>query len=134
MGRSYNNMFWPIPHITFDTIEAKKSDAWMAAAEGDRVMTESAGKQWSRRRYCNDCALRGFSSLHWLKGKVTQIMPYGLFVDIKREGDLYPFVGLVHYSATRKPWTYDLSQVASVGDEIDVRILSVDRKSHKLFL
>ncbi len=65
-----------------------------------------------------------------IKGKVVSLVKYGAFIEIE-EG----IEGLVHIS--EMSWTQHIkhpSQMVSVGDEIDIVVLNVDRESRKISL
>ncbi len=63
------------------------------------------------------------------KGKVTRIEKYGAFVDI---GAKRP--GLLHVREMSSGYVEHPSKLVSVGDEIDVRILKVERKRQRIDL
>ena len=65
-----------------------------------------------------------------VKGKVVSIADYGAFVELERGVE-----GLVHVSELS--WTRNIvhpSKVLNVGDEIDVKILNVDRERKRISL
>jgi small subunit ribosomal protein S1 len=62
-------------------------------------------------------------------GVVTRIEPYGVFVDIGTGRD-----GLVHVSELSEGYINSPSEVVSVGDKVQVRVLKVDRKARKVDL
>jgi small subunit ribosomal protein S1 len=62
-------------------------------------------------------------------GVVTRIEPYGVFVDIGTGRD-----GLVHVSELTEGYINLPSEVVSVGDKVQVRVLKVDRKARKVDL
>ncbi len=64
-----------------------------------------------------------------IQGVVTRIEPYGVFVDIGTRRD-----GLVHVSELTEGYIGSPSEVVSVGDKVQVRILKVDRKARKVDL
>ena len=65
-----------------------------------------------------------------VRGKVSSIMPYGLFVNISQGVD-----GLVHISEVSKTERIDdLSGMYSVGDDIDVMVVSVDPQRRRISL
>jgi len=64
-----------------------------------------------------------------LKGTVTRIEPYGVFVDIGTGRD-----GMVHISHLTDGYISAPTDVVSVGDHIDVAVLNVDRKLRKVDL
>lgn len=64
-----------------------------------------------------------------LKGKVTRLEKFGVFVDIGAERP-----GLVHISEMTHDFLKDPSDVVKAGDEIEVKILSVDRQKRQIKL
>lgn len=64
-----------------------------------------------------------------VEGKVTSIKPFGAFValDDKKQG-------LVHISHIAHGFVKDINEHLSVGDEVKVKILSVDEESGKISL
>jgi small subunit ribosomal protein S1 len=62
-------------------------------------------------------------------GVVTRIEPYGVFVDIGTGRD-----GLVHVSELTEGYINSPSEVVSVGNKVQVRVLKVDRKARKVDL
>jgi len=64
-----------------------------------------------------------------LKGTVRNVVDFGAFVDIGVKQD-----GLVHLSQMSKRYVRDPHEVVSVGDVVDVRILSVDLERGRISL
>jgi small subunit ribosomal protein S1 len=64
-----------------------------------------------------------------LSGKVTKLAPYGAFVDIGVERD-----GLVHISEMSEGHIARPDDVAQVGDEVEVRVIGVNRRRHRIEL
>ncbi|MGD2147169.1 MAG: S1 RNA-binding domain-containing protein [Anaerolineae bacterium] len=62
-------------------------------------------------------------------GKVTRIEQYGAFVDVGAERP-----GLLHVREMSAGYVEHPSELVSVGDEIDVRILRVDRRRQRIDL
>ena len=62
-------------------------------------------------------------------GVVTRIESYGAFVDIGTGRD-----GLVHVSELAEGYISSPSEVVSVGDRVEVKVLKVDRKARKVDL
>ncbi|MED3823952.1 S1 domain-containing post-transcriptional regulator GSP13 [Priestia flexa] len=63
------------------------------------------------------------------KGKVTGIQPYGAFVALDEETQ-----GLVHISEVKHGFVKDINEHLSVGDEVNVKVLSVDEATGKIGL
>ncbi|RYG74510.1 general stress protein 13 [Lentibacillus lipolyticus] len=64
-----------------------------------------------------------------LQGKVTGIQPYGAFVALDEETQ-----GLVHISEITHGFVKDVHDHLSIGDEVKVKILSVDTENNKVSL
>lgn len=64
-----------------------------------------------------------------VKGTVTGVQPYGAFVDI---GD--NIQGLVHISQISHQFVKDIHDVIKVGDEVTVKVLSIDEKAKRASL
>lgn len=64
-----------------------------------------------------------------IKGVVTRIEPYGVFIDIGTGRD-----GLVHVSELTEGYIGSPGEVVSIGDKVKVRVLKVDRKARKVDL
>lgn len=64
-----------------------------------------------------------------LTGKVTGIQPYGAFVALDEETQ-----GLVHISEITHGYVKDVNEHLKLGDEVQVKVLSVDEKSGKISL
>jgi small subunit ribosomal protein S1 len=64
-----------------------------------------------------------------IKGKVTKIMEYGAFVEI-----LPGLEGLVHISALADHRVRAVGDVVKEGQEIDVRVIKIDRENQRVSL
>ena len=64
-----------------------------------------------------------------LKGTVRNVIDFGAFVDIGVHQD-----GLVHISELSDRFVKHPSDIVSVGDRVEVRILSVDLKKKRIAL
>lgn len=64
-----------------------------------------------------------------LTGKVTRLTRYGAFVDIGVERD-----GLIHVSEMAQGYVKDPSEYVSVGEEIKVRVVSVNLRKNQIEL
>ncbi|HWO77208.1 MAG TPA: S1 domain-containing post-transcriptional regulator GSP13 [Bacillus sp. (in: firmicutes)] len=62
-------------------------------------------------------------------GKVTGIQPYGAFVALDDETQ-----GLVHISEITHGFVKDVNEHLKVGDEVQVKVLSVEEESGKIAL
>ncbi len=64
-----------------------------------------------------------------LKGKVTRLERYGAFVNIGVERD-----GLVHVSEIAQGYVRDPAEYVSVGEQVEVRVVSVDLRKGQIEL
>ncbi len=64
-----------------------------------------------------------------VEGKVTGIKPFGAFVSIDEEKQ-----GLVHISQVAHGFVKDINDHLSVGDEVKVKVMSVDEATGKISL
>ncbi|MBD3241197.1 MAG: S1 RNA-binding domain-containing protein, partial [Chitinivibrionales bacterium] len=64
-----------------------------------------------------------------VQGKVTNISPFGAFVNINAVCD-----GLIHISQLADSYVENPEQVVSVGDTVNVRIVKVDTKKRRISL
>ena len=64
-----------------------------------------------------------------VKGKVLKINPFGLFVELDPE-----IHGLAHISELSHKPVADMSEIAKPGDVIDLKIISIEPKNHRLGL
>ena len=64
-----------------------------------------------------------------IKGKVTGIQPYGAFVSLNENTQ-----GLVHISEVTHGYVKDINEFLKVGDEVNVKVLSIDENAGKIGL
>ncbi|WP_096271003.1 S1 domain-containing post-transcriptional regulator GSP13 [Paucisalibacillus globulus] len=64
-----------------------------------------------------------------ITGKVTGIQPYGAFVALNDEVQ-----GLVHISEVTHGFVKDINEHLTVGDEVSVKVLSIDEAKNKVSL
>ncbi|MGE8207535.1 S1 domain-containing post-transcriptional regulator GSP13 [Heyndrickxia sp. NPDC080065] len=64
-----------------------------------------------------------------LTGKVAGIQPYGAFVALDEETQ-----GLVHISEIKHGYVKDINEHLNVGDEVNVKVLTIDDESGKISL
>lgn len=62
-------------------------------------------------------------------GKVTGIKPFGAFVSLTNEKQ-----GLVHISQVAHGFVKDINDYLSVGDEVKVKVMSIDEETGKISL
>ncbi|TFE03760.1 S1 domain-containing post-transcriptional regulator GSP13 [Jeotgalibacillus salarius] len=70
-----------------------------------------------------------FAAGQELKGKVTGIQPYGAFVALDENTQ-----GLVHISEVTHGFVNDINDHLTVGQEVNVKVLSVDENAGKYSL
>jgi small subunit ribosomal protein S1 len=96
-------------------------DLWVRRVHDDRIeltMVEPLLLEW--RELKPDMVV---------KGKVERLETYGAFVDIGSERP-----GLVHVSEISHGYVKNPSEVLKVGDEVEARILDVDRRKKQIRL
>lgn len=93
-----------------------------------RERTEGRGQREGGEQD-NRIKLRDLVEGATLTGKVTSLVDYGAFVDIGAVTD-----GLVHISEIQEDRVNKVSDVLSEGQEVQVRILSVDKKRNRVSL
>ncbi|GKU85186.1 S1 domain-containing post-transcriptional regulator GSP13 [Niallia sp. NCCP-28] len=64
-----------------------------------------------------------------ITGKVTGIQPYGAFVSLDENTQ-----GLVHISEVTHGFVKDINEFLKVGDEVQVKVLSIDENAGKIGL
>ncbi|WP_161879481.1 CvfD/Ygs/GSP13 family RNA-binding post-transcriptional regulator [Alkalibacterium sp. MB6] len=64
-----------------------------------------------------------------VRGKVTGIQPYGVFVSIDDETQ-----GLIHISELKHGYIKNITDVVNKGDEVEVLIMDIDEYSKKISL
>ncbi|MEH7384830.1 S1 domain-containing post-transcriptional regulator GSP13 [Bacillus sp. JJ1521] len=64
-----------------------------------------------------------------VKGKVTGVQPYGAFVALDENTQ-----GLVHISEVTHGFVKDINEHVKVGDEVEVKVLSIDEAAGKIGL
>jgi ribosomal protein S1 len=64
-----------------------------------------------------------------IKGKVTRLATFGAFIDVGVGRD-----GLVHISELASGFVEKPSEIVSVGEEVEVKVLSVDHKRRQIEL
>ena len=96
-------------------------DVWVRRVHDDRVeltMVEPLTLEW-----------RELKPEMLVKGKVTRLETYGAFVEIGAERP-----GLVHVSEISHDYVKNPSEVLKEGDEVEAKILDVDRRKKQIRL
>merc|ERR1719211_873692 len=79
-------------------------------------------------------AFEGIPADQWLTGKVARTAPFGAFVTLTAPDSDATADGLVHITAIRDGFVEDVNDEVSVGDEVQVRVISVDVMDGKMSL
>ncbi len=103
--------------------EGQEVNAWVVSVERKREriglsLLEPPALSWEQVK-------KG----HTYKGKITRLERFGAFVDIGAERD-----GLVHVSELAPGFIQDPSELVQVGEEVDVKVLEVDRRKRQIQL
>jgi len=101
--------------------EGQAVDAWVRRVRSDRVeltMIEPLGYDW-----------REIQPEMVVKGRVTRVEPYGAFVEFGAERP-----GLVHVSELTHGYVKSAAQLVKQGDEVEAKVLEVDRKKRQIRL
>lgn len=64
-----------------------------------------------------------------IKGTVTGIQPYGIFVQLDEDTQ-----GLVHISEITYGYVENIREEHQIGDEVEVMVMDIDEFSHKISL
>jgi 4-hydroxy-3-methylbut-2-enyl diphosphate reductase len=64
-----------------------------------------------------------------LTGKIVSVVPFGVFVEVEPKIE-----GLVHVSEVSRTFVKDINEVAKVGDEVEVMVMSYDEANRKINL
>jgi uncharacterized protein len=91
---------------------------------GQQKLAQPAMQQQQRR-----LRLQEIEEGNIMAGRVTNITPFGVFVDINAVCD-----GLVHISQLADGYVESPQQVVSVGDKVDVRVIKVDSAKRRISL
>ena len=101
--------------------EGQTVDVWVRRVKKDRIeltMIEPLGLEW-----------REIQPEMIVKGKVVRLETYGAFVDIGAERP-----GLVHVSELTRGYVKTPNEVVNEGDEIEAKVLDVDRRKRQIRL
>ena len=64
-----------------------------------------------------------------LTGKIISVVPFGAFIEVEPKIE-----GLVHVSEVSRTFVKDINEVAKVGDEVEVMVMSYDEANRKINL
>lgn len=101
--------------------EGQVVDVWVRRVKKDRIeltMIEPLGFEW--KEIVPDLVV---------KGKVVRLETYGAFVDFGAERP-----GLIHVSELTRGYVKTASEVVKEGDEIEAKVLDVDRRKRQIRL
>ncbi len=101
--------------------EGQVVDVWVRRVKKDRIeltMIEPLGYEW--KEIVPDLVV---------KGKVVRLETYGAFVDFGAERP-----GLIHVSELTRGYVKTASEVVKEGDEIEAKVLDVDRRKRQIRL
>merc|ERR1719215_1738720 len=79
-------------------------------------------------------AFEAIPSDQWMTGKVARTAPFGAFVTVTAPDSDATADGLVHITAIKDGFVEDVNDEVSIGDEVQVRIISVDAMNGKMSL
>ena len=111
----------PVNKVEDVVQEGQAVDVWVRRVKKDRIeltMIEPLGLEW--REIQPDMVVRG---------KVVRLETYGAFVDIGAERP-----GLVHVSELTRGYVKTPSEVVKEGDEVEAKVLDVDRRKRQIRL
>jgi len=101
--------------------EGQEVDVWIRRVKKDRIeltMIEPLAYEWKE-----------IQPEMVVKGKVVRLENYGAFVDFGAEKP-----GLIHISELARGYVKAPTEVVKEGDEIEAKILDVDRRKHQIRL
>ncbi|HVN14567.1 MAG TPA: S1 RNA-binding domain-containing protein [Anaerolineales bacterium] len=111
----------PVNKVEDVVKEGQTVDVWIRRIKKDRIeltMIEPLGLEW-----------REIQPDMIVKGKVVRLESYGAFVDIGAERP-----GLVHVSELTRGYVKTPSEVVKEGDEVEAKVLEVDRRKRQIRL
>lgn len=76
----------------------------------------------------------GIAASEWLSGKVARTAPFGIFVTVTTADGASSADGLVHITQIRDGFVENTEDEVEEGQEVDVRVLSVDAGAGKMSL
>jgi len=121
---------------TADVVKEGQAVTVWVVENGDKLtlsMVQSKAMPFQPRA---DLSLfEGIDSSEWLTGVVNDIKPFGAFVSIKPpSGGEAVAQGLVHLTQIKDSYVENVEDEVTVGQEVKVRILSVDSAANKIAL
>ncbi|MGA7193570.1 MAG: S1 RNA-binding domain-containing protein [Anaerolineales bacterium] len=101
--------------------EGQAVDVWVKRVRKDRIeltMIQPLMYEW-----------KDIQDEMIVKGKVVRLEPYGVFVDFGAERP-----GMIHISELARGYVKSASDVVKEGDEVEAKVLTVDRKKRQIRL
>ncbi len=111
----------PIKRVSDILKDGQEIDVWVRIVRKDQIevtMKKPFDLEW-----------RDIEKDQVVKGKVVEIEKFGVYVDIGAEKP-----GLVHISELTHGYVKSASDVVSVGDEVEVKIIDFNRRKHQINL
>jgi small subunit ribosomal protein S1 len=111
----------PVNKVEDIVKEGQTVDVWVRRVKKDRIeltMIEPLALEWKE-----------IEPEMVVKGKVVRLEPYGAFVDIGAERP-----GMVHVSELAHGYVKTPSEIVKEGDEIEAKVLDVNRKKKQIKL
>lgn len=121
----------------FDTVQAgQEVTVWVEkASEGGRLSLSMVRRKGRGRSGAKDLSdFKGIDPDQWLPGVVKSVCDYGVFVEVASSPGGSTWQGLVHIKNLREDFTSHPSEVAHVGQEVQVRVVRVDLHAKRLDL
>lgn len=115
----------------------KVQDPKEYAKVGDKIQVQVIGIEGdkislSMKRLQEDQWLdliKGYKVGQVVKGEITQIMPFGVFVKVEDRID-----GLIHISELSFDHVTDPTEVVKVGDKLELKVIDIEPESHRFGL
>ncbi len=111
----------PVNKVEDGVHEGQSVDVWVRKVRKDRIeltMIQPLAYEW-----------KDLEPDTVVKGKVVRLESYGAFVDIGAERP-----GMIHISELARGYVKNASDVVKEGDEIEAKIINVDRKKRQIRL
>lgn len=111
----------PVNKVEDVVREGQQVDVWVRKVRKDRIeltMIQPLAYEW-----------KDLEPDTIVKGKVVRLESYGAFVDIGAERP-----GMIHISELARGYVKNASDVVKEGDEIEAKIINVDRKKRQIRL
>jgi small subunit ribosomal protein S1 len=111
----------PVNKVEDVVHEGQAVDVWVRKVRKDRIeltMIQPLAYEW-----------KDLEPETIVKGKVVRLESYGAFVDIGAERP-----GMIHISELARGYVKNASDVVKEGDEIEAKIINVDRKKRQIRL